>query len=214
MLTNQVTQKTSDNLQTEIEIIFHSDYAVSLIEGTEKKEEPKSFFIIGLLGYSSKLKIVKRDCDRKNPYAKYYYQQSVQKFEEAKALIEKVIAECDDKTKAASEEGIMLLEATNPNPVKRTFKFSVSLCYQIAVLLKKYDLCIRKLQPLKEMEYISGRDLSRKVNSMSKLLRKLFHSVELYSSTPLTINDLQIGNDKARKAESLMGRLPGHEKIN
>lgn len=212
MQTNQPVKKNpSANLQTEIEILFHSEYAISLIEGTAKNEETKSFFIIGLIGFSSKLKIVKRDCDRHNPYAKHFYQQSIEKLDEAKKLIDKIIIECDEKIKVAADEGIILLEATNPNPTKRTFKFSVSVCYQIAILLKRYDLCIRKLQPLKEMEYISGRELLRKVNAMSKLLRKLFHSVELYSSTPLSINDLQIGNDKALKAESLMGRLPGHE---
>jgi len=214
MQTNQPIKKNpTANLQTEIEILFHSEYAINLIEGTAKNDDAKSFFIIGLIGFSSKLKIVKRDCDRHNPYAKYFYQQSIEKFDEAKKLIDEIIIECDDKIQIASDDGIILLVATNPNPVKRTFKFSVSVCYQIAILLKRYDLCIRKLQPLKEMEYISGRELNRKVNSMSKSLRKLFHSVELYSSTPLTINDLQVGNDKALIAETLMGRLPGHEEI-
>lgn len=202
---------TSRKLQTEIEILFHSDYAISLIEGTPKKEAKKSFFIIGLIGFSSKLKIVKRDCERHNPYAKHYYQQTVKKHEEAKELIDKIINECDVKIEEASKEGIGLLLATNLNPTKRTFKFSVPLCYQIAILLNKYDLCIRKLQPLKDMEYISGRELNRKVDLMSKHMRKLFHSAELYHSTPLTISDLQTGNDKALKAEKLMGRLPGHE---
>ncbi len=212
MLVNQEVKRTSaTNLQTEIEILFHSEYAISLIEGTPKKEGDKSFFIIGLIGFSSKLKTVKRDCDRSNPYAKYYYQQVELKYNEAKELINKINSECDVKFKEASEDGIGLLEANNLNPEKRTFNFSVSLCYQIAILLKKYDLCIRKLKPLQDMGYISGRELNRKVNSMSKLLRKLFHSVELYTSTPLTIHDLQHGTDKALKAESLMGRLPGHE---
>jgi len=212
MPANQATKKSpSNNLQTEIEILFHSDYAISLIEGTPKKEGDNSFFIIGLIGFSSKLKMVKRDCDRNNPYAKYYYQQSLNKYNEAKTLIDETNAECDVKFKEASDDGIGLLEANNLNPVKRTFKFSVSFCYQIAILLKKYDLCIRKLQPLKDMDYISGRELTRKVNSMSKLLRKLFHSAEQYTSTPLTIHDLQHGTDNALKAESLMGRLPGHE---
>jgi len=203
--------KTTKKLQTEIEILFHSDYAINLIEGTPKKETEKSFFIIGLIGFSSKLKIVKRDCERHNPYAKHYYQNTEKKYEEAKEIIDKIISECDVKIEEASEDGIGLLPATNLNPTKRTFKFSVPLCFQIAILLKKYDLCIRKLQPLKDMEYISGRELNRKVDLMSKHMRKLFHSAELYSSTPLTINDLQIGNDKALKAEKLMGRLPGHE---
>lgn len=211
MQNNQTKKSTSINLQTEVEIIFHSDYAINLIEGTPKNENDKTFFIIGLIGFSSKLKIVKRDYDRHNPYAKFYYEQSLQKFNNAKILIDEINNECDEKIKEASNDGIRLLEATSLKPTKRTFNFSVSFCYQIAILLKKYDLCIRKLQPLKEMEYISGRELNRKVSSMSKILRQLFHSVEAYTSTPVTINDLQTGNEKALKAESLMGRLPGHE---
>lgn len=212
MPNNHAIKKTpSINLQTEIEIIFHSEYAISLIEGTPKKDNEKSFFIIGLIGFSSKLKTIKRDLDRHNPYAKFYYDQSIKKYEDAKKIISEINSECDDKFIEASNDGLGLLEATSLNPEKRTFKFSVSFCYQIALLLKKYDHCLRKLQPLKEMEFISGRELNRKINSMSKSLRQLFHSVELYSSTPLTINDLQVGNDKALKAEELMGRLPGHE---
>lgn len=212
MQNNTLTEKTHSNkLQTEIEILFHSDYAVNLIEGTPKKTGEKSFFIIGLLGFSSKLKIVKRDSDRHNPYAKFYYDQSVKKYNIAKKLIDDFIVECDSKIKEVSLDGIELLEATNPTPIKRSFKFSVPLCYQIAILLKRYDLCIRKLHPLKDMEYISGRELNRKINLMSKSIRQLFHSAEPYTSTPLTIHDLQTGNDKALKAESLMGRLPGHE---
>jgi integrating conjugative element protein (TIGR03761 family) len=215
MTNNQATKKPTEiNLQTEIEIIFHSEYAINLIEGTPKKDNEKSFFIIGLIGFSSKLKLIKRDLDKKNPYARFYFDESIKKYETAKKLINQVNTECDHKIKEASDNGLGILEATSLKPEKRKFNFSVSLCYKIALLLKEYDHCIRKLQPLKEMDFISGRELNRKVNSMSKSLRQLFHSAELYNSTPLTINDLQIGNDKAIKAESLMGRLPGHEQAN
>ena len=111
MQTNQPIKKNpTANLQTEIEILFHSEYAINLIEGTVKNDDAKSFFIIGLIGFSSKLKIVKRDCDRHNPYAKYFYQQSIEKFDEAKKLIDEMDGSivCRSNPKSGTQFQILL----------------------------------------------------------------------------------------------------------
>ncbi|MET1256928.1 PFL_4669 family integrating conjugative element protein [Aliikangiella maris] len=197
------------NLRTTIKITFHTQYALNLIEGTDAKKHPHKFFIIGLLGFASKIKTVKREADNKNPYARYYYQQAEIILDKAKVFFEKTHQECEATFKDAENVGITLSIAETENPVEREFSFKVDLCYQAVILLAKYDICIRKLQAAKQTGFMSNNATNNKIEKMSKLMRQLFHSLEPYKNHSVTIEDIKEGNEKAKLAYEAMGVIPG-----
>ena len=115
--------------------------------------------------------------------------------------------------KEVDDFGINLSLAENPKPVQRKFKFVVPICYQAAILISKYDLCIRRFQSVKALGFMSSNQYDKSSKTLSKALRRLFHSLEQYKDMQVTFEDIAYGNARARDAAKAMGPLPLTEPI-
>ncbi|WP_181817692.1 AcaB family transcriptional regulator [Psychromonas sp. B3M02] len=197
------TMQTQANLKQAIKIKFHTNYAINLIDGSNRKKHK----IAGLLIFASKFKIVERDSNLQNPYAKYYIKITKKNYAAAEVEIKNTSKYCADIIMKSKKNGVEILVAENNNPIEKSFTFTAPLCYKVALLLSDYDLCIREVQSIYNLGLISDSDYQDKINSMGQCLRSLFHSVESYVSTSVTIEDIQIGNIKALEAKSKMSNV-------
>lgn len=205
---NSVNIKSQPSLRTSLEISFHTKLALGMIEGTGRKNNSRGSYIIGLLGFASKAKIVHLDALKRNPYATHYYELAETNLDNVIQKLAKTNEFADSVIKQSEELGIRLSISENISPTVRTFQFMVPFCFLAATQLQQFDLCVRKLESAKQVGFISRQTFSSKVEQMSKPLRRLFHCLVRYKSLPVSIKDIQAGSEVALLAEASMGPLP------
>lgn len=205
---NRLEGKSQPNLRTSLEITFHTKLAVGMIEGTGRKNNSRDSYIVGLLGFASKAKIVYLDMRKKNPYAIHFYELAEKSLEKAIHNLAVTNKYADDIFEESEKLGIRLSISKNLSPALRTFQFMVPFCFLAATQLQQFDLCVRKLESARQVGIITRRKYDAKVELMSKPLRSLFHCLVRYKSLPVSINDIQAGTEVALQAVAQMGLLP------
>lgn len=200
---NNKNQGAGSKLKTTMDLNIHTQYAINLIEGTKNDRA----FIPGLISFSSKLKIVKLDHDKGNPFAKHYMNIVDEKFKAAAQSISNEIKDTEEITSKIESDNFSLPLSSNPNPTKKSFFFAVPFCYKVAIQIHQYDMLIRKLNALEVLGYISKNTINEKINNISKELRKLFHSIEKYTSFEVSEQDKDNKSEQYIQAEKIMGQI-------
>lgn len=175
---NNKPKKSGTNLETQMVLKFHTNYAINLIDGTKKTNA----FIPGLISFSSKFKIIKNDYDNDIELAKEYHDEILNKFSVVSELVKTLNSEHESIFKSYLSNGIEITLAINENAETKTFKFATPFCYRIAILISQYDLLVRRLTSLVNIGEYTKKDLNKTIERVSKQFRILFHSTEKYTN--------------------------------
>lgn len=198
MLNNDIKR----NLKTSVSLTFHTQFSMGLIHGSKQNENS---YIVGLFAFSAKLKAIYIDKSKDNPFADQFILAALTKYIEAEKVVKEVESFCKKEMENLETLEINLSPAKNKNPQEVSFTFSIPFCYKMAFLISRYDNCIRSLEALEQMTFITDTERYVRIDLMSKSFRSMFHCLEQYKRINIDSTDIALNNKKAKEAIKLMG---------
>jgi len=183
---------------SEISLVLHNPIAQSLIQGSWGYKR------MGLLQFAKLMQSLWQAAKEDDPYAEWYLMRTYEQITLLKEEIKKAELMCQQKF--AELRGLEVQVVDNIKPVKFPLKFSTPFGYMAAYLIADLDYLFRQTNILKRLGILLEED--QKPASFVQRIHKLFSHSRLWQYTGVSRKDIKENNQRAQKAEELMGRVP------
>lgn len=191
--------------QGQIELELHTKSALRLWFGRAKTKEKHG--IMGLPGFSAKMRILENNIRKDDPYAYYHFDMmskeilSLSKdYDDMDNDIEAILATIPRALKVPS--------VASNNPTNFDINFASRLGFRTMYQLIKADNIAMKIIKAAHIDLLSVSERIKMLNLIETRMRALFNTSYQYVNCDVTRDDMAANNQRARNAIAKMGELP------
>ena len=188
-----------------IELCLHTRNAVRVWFGRTKTKE--RYGIMGLPGFSAKMRILENNIRDDDPYAYYYYDVMFRAIEKTSREFDEIEADID-AILSTIPSALKVPDLTSNEPMVFDVNFSSRLGFKAMYQLIKADKICMKVLKAAHVDLISNSDKFRIANGLESKMRALFNLCYKYHNCDVTRDDMAANNQRARSAIDKMGVIP------
>lgn len=191
--------------QGQIELELHTKSALRLWFGRAKTKE--KYGIMGLPGFSAKMRILENNIRKDDPYAYYHFDMMSKEiialskdYDEMDNDIEAILATIPSALKVPSVASI--------NPTNFDINFASRLGFRAMYQLIKADNIAMKIIKAAHIDLLSVSERIKMLNLIEARMRATFNKCYKYVNCDVTRDDIAANNQRARNAIAKMGEIP------
>lgn len=199
--TNQVSPIVGEG---NIKLTLHTKSAINIWNGRAKTDT--KYGLMGLPGFSSKMRILENAIKKDDPYAYYHYsvvQDAIAATSEQLDVLDRDI----DAILALVPKALTVPDVSARKPMEFDILFASHLGFKAMYQLIKVDNIVMKILKAKHVALISTKEKVQYCNMAESKMRALFNVCYQYHFCDVTRDDMAANNQKAQLAISKMGEL-------
>lgn len=203
MQKEKAKKRENTSIKSETIITFRSHQVINMVRGRKKK--PGVEQITGLLVFGGLVRQVFQQSKGDNPYADLYLLTCEEKMDKLRLFLRSETISVE--ASLMSNKYVTVNEATVEEPYALTAAFATPYAYQVAYLMVQADDLICRLVQASHIAMIPKKEADAKIRSICKRLRSVFASFNSWKSVVVTRSDIELNNQRAKKASEVFGGL-------
>lgn len=202
----QITNPQPDigALRGQVWLTVQTRQAQRLIRGRSGRVDKP--VIIGLVGFADRLRSIWQAARNDDPYADWWLIKVHEALDQARELVRRSLAECN--AKLAQSPAIEVAVAESLRPYRIPLQFANPYAYQGAHLIGEYDTLVRTLLTGCHIGLLDRPSAERIVQRGGHRIRRVFAVPQGYRFLGIERASIHRQDEKARRAQTLMGELP------
>ncbi|WP_051301689.1 PFL_4669 family integrating conjugative element protein [Sedimenticola selenatireducens] len=197
-------QPTLGALRGQAWLTVQTRQAQRLIQGRNGSNEKPA--IIGLVGFADRLRLIWQAARNDDPYADWWLIRIHEAIDQARELVRRSQSEIDEKL--AQSPSIEVRVAASLRPYRIPLQFANPYAYQGAHLIGEYDTLVRTLLSGCHVGLLDRASTERSAQLAGRRIRGVFLLPQSYRFLGIDRASVQRQDEKAKRAQALMGDLP------